>query len=298
VRINRPLKELFITAAFFLGIGGLAYGQLADGINGLYYTGANNSGALLAGGSQDSHWSVSYARVAGVSGNATYQGAAYVVSSGNVYPGWVPNTTAAQWITAPGASTAATGGTTNTGGDYLPGNGTTGTNSAYYVYKLAFTITGSGSAGTTVTNQVAINLTIAADNQYAVYMNPASAPTVNNSGVISAGGTAASSGWVTTAWDNTNSLTMQNFGGGGANNARFVIGTNYLYVVVANTLSNTGTQAANTLNPSGLLVYQIGTAMTIDGNPVVPEAGTWLPVVLALGLFVRQRYFLRSAPVA
>lgn len=281
-----------------LRFGSLLHGQSATGINGLYYTGANNSGGLLAGGTQDSHWSVSYARVAGISGNATYQGAAYVVSSGNVYSGWVPNTSTAQWITAPGASTAASGGTINTGGDYLPGNGTTGTNSAYYVYRLAFTITGSGAVGTTVTNQVSINLTIAADNQYAVYMNPASAPTVDNSGVISAGGTAATSGWVTTAWDNTNSLTMRNYGGGSSNNARFVIGTNYLYVVVANTLSNTGTQAANTLNPSGLLVYQIGTAMTIDGNPVVPEVGAYLPLALALGLFVRKRIFRQtvSAP--
>jgi hypothetical protein len=290
VKSNRQLKALLVVSVFFLRFCGLAYAQSATGISGLYYTGANNSGGLLAGATQDSHWSVSYARVAGVSGNATYQGAAYVVNSGNVYPGWVPNTATAQWITAPGASTAATGGTINTGGDYLPGNGTTGTNSGYYVYKLAFTIAGSGAAGTTVTNQVSINLTIAADNQYAVYMNPASAPTVDNAGVISAGGTAATSGWVTTAWDNTNSLTMRNYGGGGSNNARFVIGTNYLYVVVANTLSNTGTQAANTLNPSGMLVYQVGTAMTIDGNPVVPEVGAWLPVVLALGLFARKRF--------
>jgi len=281
VKFNRPLKGLLLSTLVFLRLCGLLHGQSATGIYGLYYTGETNSGGLLAGGAQDSHWSVSYARVAGVSGNATYQGAAYVVSSGNVYPGWVPNTT---------------GGAANSGGDYLPGNGTTGTNSGYYVYQLAFTIAGSGAAGTTVTNQVAINLTIAADNQYAVYVNPASAPTVDNAGVVSAGGTAASSAWVTTAWDNTNALKLQNFGAGAAKNARFVIGTNYLYVVVANTLSNSGTQAANTLNPSGLLMYQVGTAMTIDGNPVVPEVGAWLPVALALGLFVRKRFCRSAAP--
>jgi len=46
------------------------------------------------------------------------------------------------------------------------------------------------------------------------------------------------------------------------------------------------------VNPSGLLVYQVYGDMTIDGR-VVPEVGAWLPVVLAFGLFVRQRYFRR-----
>ena len=278
----------------------MAYGQSATGIEGFYYTGANNSGGLVAGGTQDSHWSVSYANVAGVSGNSTYQGAAYVVSSSYIDGGWTPNTTTAQWITAPGANTTTASGV-NIGGDSLPGNGTTGANSAYYVYKLAFNISGSGTAGTAVSNKVSITLTIAADDQYTVYVNPASAPTVDTStGAINAGGTAAS-GSRTSAWNNTTALTLQGFdslaGPGTNQNAKFVIGTNYLYVVVANTNSQTGDNASTALNPSGLLVYQVSGAMTIDGKPVVPEVGTWMPVVLALGLFVRQRIFRRNAVV-
>ena len=297
MKLNLSYKALLAFAVVSLRFGGLAYGQLANGIAGLYYTGANNSGGLVAGGTQESHWSVSYANVNNVANNATYQGAAYVVSSTYIDGGWTPNTTTAQWITAPGANTTTASGV-NIGGDSLPGNGTTGANSAYYVYKLAFNISGSGAAGTAVTNQVSITLTIAADDQYNVYVNPASAPTVNNAtGAISAGGTTSSSGgWVTNAWNNTSSLVLANFNppGPGGKTANFVIGDNYLYVVVANTNSKTGTQTgagSADLNPSGLLVYQVGTAMTIDGTPIVPEVGAWLPVVLALGLFVRQRYF-------
>jgi hypothetical protein len=266
----------------------LAYGQLANGIDGLYYTGANNSGGLVAGGTQESHWSVSYAGFGGVE-NAAYEGAAYVVS-GTYIPtgsgGWTPNTATAQWIVPPGAQTP--GGVTNVGGDALPGNGTTGTNSAYYVYKLAFNISGSGPVGTPVSNKVSITLTIAADDQYTVYVNPASAPTVDINGTINAGGTTAS-GNRASAWNNTTTLALQD--NTGARNATFVIGTNYLYVVVANTNSQTGNNGSSALNPSGLLVYQVGTAMTIDGKPVVPEVGAWMPVVLALGLFVRKRFF-------
>jgi hypothetical protein len=58
-----------------------------------------------------------------------------------------PNTSSAQWITAPGATTLDRW-LPNTGGDFLPGNGNTGSNEGIYIYTLAFTITGTGSAGT------------------------------------------------------------------------------------------------------------------------------------------------------
>jgi hypothetical protein len=263
-------------------------------VNGLFYTGVGTTGSLLAGGAIDSHWTVSFARVNGTNYTTnTYAGSAYVLSSNYIDAGYVPNTTSAQWITAPGASTAANGGTVNVGGDYLPGNGTTNTNSAYYVYRLAFNVAGTGSGA--VSNQVSISLTIAADDQYAVYVNPASAPTVNGSGTINSGGTAASATGLA-AWGNTTSIALQNFGGGGANNAGFVIGTNYLYIVVANTNSQTGQSNSSALNPSGLLVYQIGSATAIiDGHPV-PEVGTWIPVVAALGLFGWRTMRRRSSP--
>jgi len=292
-----PRRHYLCTVALLTTLVGWwaapAYAGTATGIDGLYYTGVNDSGAVLADGSTDSHWSVSYARVNGSgSTSSSYTGAAYVVSGSYIDGAWVANSSTSRWITAPGARTAATGGTTNVGGDFLPGNGTTGSNSAYYVYRLAFTISGSTTGGTTVTNQVSISLTIAADDQYSVYVNPASAPTVNNSGAINTGGTVAS-GSRTSAWNNTSSITLQNFGTG--DNADFVVGTNYLYVVVANTNSATGSSGSNALNPSGLLVYQVGTAMTIDGRPV-PEVGTMLPVVGALGIFAWRR--LRRKPAA
>lgn len=275
--------SLVLLAVF--GLVDVARAGSATDVIGLYYTGKNSSGGLAAGGATDANWVVSYARVNGTqytAASSTYTGAAYVLSSSYIDAAYVANTPDAQWITAPGASTAATGGTTNVGGDYLPGNGTTGTNSAYYVYRLAFTINGTGTGN--VTNNIQISMTIAADDAYTVYVNPVSSPTVNNSGVISSGGTAASASG-TAAWNNTTSFALGNStANGGTNNSTFKIGTNYIYIVVANTNSQTGGNTSTALNPSGLLVYQVGTGITIDGK-VIPEVGSILPVVGAVGLF-------------
>ena len=290
VKFDHTTRALAILAVIFLRLGGLAHGQSATGINGLYYTGETNAGGLVAGGTQESHWKVTYANTNGVltSPNATYQGNAYVVST--LDSGWTANTAQAQWIVPPGAQNS--GGTANVGGTQLPGNGT-GNNEGIYVYTLAFQITGTGTAGTItnngtiVTNQISVSLTISADDQYQVYVNPA----LNASGAVTTAPIAGLTG--TAAWNNTQTVTLQNFGSAGANNSVFRIGTNYLTIVVDNTNSKTGNQSA-ALNASGLLVYQIGNAMTIDGV-VVPEVGTWMPVVLGLGLFIRRRFFGRSA---
>jgi len=287
--VTRKLHFWLLTVALF-GVTGLLRAGTASNVTGLYYTGVDNSGALLDGGDQDSHWRVTYARVNGSgSSSSSYTGSAYVVSGSFIDGAWVQNTSSAQWITAPGASTAQSGGTTNVGGDYLPGNGTSGNNSAYYVYRLAFQITGSGTGA--ITNNLSISMTIAADDAYTVYVNPASAPTVNNSGVISSGGTAASASG-TSAWNNTTSITLANYGTN--DNANYVIGTNYIYIVVANTNSQTGNNSSNALNPSGLLVYQVGTAVMIDGRPI-PEAGTWMPMAGALGVFGWLRWRRRRS---
>lgn len=284
---------LFAVTAACLRLASSAFAGSATDVTGLYYTGHNSSGGLAAGGATDANWTVTYARVNGSgSTSSAYTGAAYVLSSSYIDAAYVANTSSAQWITAPGASTAATGGTTNLGGDYLPGNGTSGTNSAYYVYRLAFTITGTGSG--TVTNNIQISMTIAADDAYTVYVNPVSSPTVNSSGVISSGGTAASASG-TSAWGNTTSFALGNStAGGGSNNSSFVIGTNYIYVVVNNSNSQTGTNSSTALNPSGLLVYQVGSGITIDGK-VIPEVGTWMPVVGAIGLLGWRRFRRRPA---
>lgn len=292
--IGRASFRILLLTAAWLWVGTAAFAGSATSILGLFYTGVDNNGNAVGNGTTDSHWDVSYARVNGSgSTSSSYTGDAYVVSSSYIDGAWVQNSSSYRWITAPGASTAGTGGTTNAGGDYLPGNGTSGSNSAYFVYRLAFWVGGTGSGN--VTNNVSIALTIAADDQYSVYVNPASAPTVNNSGTISAGGTAAS-GSATSAWNNTTSLTLANYGAN--NDADFVIGQNYLYIVVANTNSQTGSNGSSALNPSGLLVYQLAGAMTIDGK-VVPEVGTILPLVGALGLFGWRRLRHRSVlPVA
>lgn len=301
MRIPRRPFFSFLATALCLRFGTLVFAGSATDVSGLYYTGDNAAGGLATGGTADAHWTTTYALVNGTTytGSTTYTGASYVLSSSYIDAAYTPNTSSAQWITAPGASSASTGGTANVGGDYLPGNGTSGTNSAYYVYRLAFTISGTGSG--TVTNNIQISMTIAADDSYAVYVNPASAPTINTSNpynyTISSGGTAASASG-TSAWNNTTSFALGNStASGGTNDATFVIGTNYIYVVVANSNSQTGVNGNTALNPSGLLVYQVGSGITIDGHKVIPEAGTWMPVVAALGLFGWRRLRRRSGGV-
>jgi hypothetical protein len=288
-----------LLTASVLWSGGLAYGRgTATGLSGLYYTGENAGGGLLAGGSNDPNWSVGFSSIdGGTSANTTYEGAAYVVNSSYLSgQGYVGNTSTAQWITAPGASSAQTGGTANTGGNYLPGNGNTGSNEGIFVYTLAFQITGTVTNNrATINNQnISISLTIAADDQYQVYVNAAGVSTAgvatNPLGVNPTAFSATHLGGTgTTAWGNTTAVTLANYTGTGVtNNSVFVVGTNYLTIVVDNTNSVSGASGSTALNPSGVLLYQTANAITINGTPVpgtVPEVGTWLPIAAALGLF-------------
>jgi hypothetical protein len=267
-------------------------GGTATDIYGLYYTGLASNGALQSAGAQDANWTVTYASTnGGSSANTTYEGAAYVISAASISgSGYTQNTSTAQWITAPGA-TLSNGTSPNTGGDFLPGNGNTGGNEGVYIYTLAFTITGTGGTGATVGNNVQITMTLAADDQYQVYVNPSG----NGSSIPT--GTASAS--ATSAWSNTTQIALQNYGSGGANNSTFKIGTNYIVVVVDNTNSATGYSGSTALNASGLLVYQTGAA-EINGHPV-PEVATWLPLVGVLGcygLVVFRRRQARIQPLA
>ena len=269
---SRSLSFLAL-AAIFAALGGLGFAGTASSVTGLYYTGVNGSGGTLSGGAQDTHWSVVYSDVANTlySGNSTYSGAPYVVSNSYIDSGWTPNTSTARWIVPPGAKNSS--GTTNVGGDLLPGNGTTGNNDATFVYQLAFNVAGTGTGA--VANKVSISLTIAADDQYTIYVNP----TYDASGI-----TSAASASRTNAWNNTQAEYLQNYTDPNASaNSNFVIGTNYIWVVVNNTNSVTGSSTATSLNASGLLVYQVGSAVVIGGP--IPETGTMLPVLGALGLF-------------
>ncbi len=265
-----------MVAAFALGLAGVAHASgLATDVTGLYYTGVNSGYGLLTGGATDTHWTVTYASInGGGSQNSTYQGSAYVVNNSNVVgSGWTQNSATSQWIVAPGAADPNNGNSVNTGGDFLPGNGNTGTKEGIYIYTLAFNISGTGSG--TVTNAVSIGLTISADDQYSVYVNP----TGNGASVPT--GTAAATG--TSAWNNTSSATLQNGTNGFNGNSQFKVGTNYLVIVVNNTNSVVGSSTSTATNASGLLVYQVGSAITINGSPI-PEEGTWLPVFAAVGL--------------
>jgi hypothetical protein len=258
-------------------VGTRAEAQTATNITGLYFTGLASNGSLGAGGTKDANWDVTYASTnGGTSASPAHEGAAYVISPSVVSgSGYTPNTTAAQWITAPGA-TIGTGGASNAGGDYLPGNGNTGANEGIYVYTLAFTITGTGPIGTAVSSQIQITMTMAADDQYSVFVNPSGNGTTNPTG------TAAASD--TSAWSNTTQIALQNYGTAGADNSSFVIGTNYIVVVVDNTNSVTGSSGSTATNASGLLVYQTAAA-EINGHPVVPEVATWLPLLGVIGCY-------------
>jgi len=271
-----------------------ATAQIATNIDGLSYTGLNSSGGLQTAGAQDANWTVTYASTNGGSSVSTSnEGAAYVVSGSSISgSGYTPNTSSAQWITAPGAYlNASTSSAQNAGGLFLPGNGNTGSNEGIYIYTVAFYITGTGAAGTVTTSNIQITMTLAADDQYSVYVNP------SGNGTTLPTGTASAS--QTSAWSNKTAITLQNYGTGGANNATFVIGTNYITIVVDNTNSITGSSTSTALNASGLLVYQTATA-TINGK-TVPEVATWLPlvgVILCYGFFVARRRRTEPAPLA
>ncbi len=264
-----------LLAALALAVAGTrARAQTATDIDGLYYTGLTSTGALQAAGGTDAHWTVAYASTnGGGTENTAYEGAAYVISPSSIAgSGYTPNTTNAQWITAPGATDSA-GNNPNTGGDFLPGNGNSGGTEGIYIYTLAFTITGTGAAGTVVNSansKIKITMTLAADDQYSVYVNPTgSNPTP-----------AATKG---SAWNNTSQITLQNYGAGGANNSVFKIGVNYIVIEVDNTNSINGTSNSTQINASGLLVYQTSAA-TINGAPI-PEVGTFLPLLGVIGCY-------------
>lgn len=276
-----------------LGLAGLAHGQATD-INGLYNTGETSSGTLENGATQDAYWTVTDASInGGKNSDTSYEGKAYVVdATGNNTSGidditsvaYAPNTSNAQWITAPGAEDAAGDSTSvNTGNLYLPGNGGTWTSTssgsdydtankqeAVFVYTLAFQITGTSAVGTPVSN-VYLTMDLSADDQYSVYVNPtgdtsgAGIPSLTDTPITQRGG----------AWGAIAPATLPT-------NSGFVIGTNYLVIVVDNTNSETGNNTSTTINASGLLVYDMSAYVN---GVLVPEVGTWIPVVGALGLY-------------
>ena len=278
--MNRLSKCLLFGTCLLLSMQRVAHAGTATAVNGLYYTGINDNGSMASNG-PDSNWSIGYASIDGGATRSTYyQGAAYVVSNTTNFSAWT-DATNAQWIVPPNATavtTYITGSPASTGYDAVPGNGT-GNKEGIYAYTLAFQIVGSGNTGDIVSNAISISLTLAADDLYSVYVNPTGNGTTLPTGA-SAGGT----------WSTTTTMILKNGtdGTGTSGNSIFKIGTNYLPIVVYNT---NGTNNKNEQNPSGLLVYQVGSSATlIDGRPSpVPEVGVWLPIAGALGMLFWQR---------
>jgi hypothetical protein len=253
------------------------FSQTATSVSGLYNTGISTNGSLLATAAQDPSWTVTYASTNGGANAATaYEGISYVIDPNVAQTSkYTPNTSNAQWITAPGA--VVDGSTRpNRGGDFLPGNGNSGANEGIYIYKLTFNIAGSGSPGTVVTNGVSIQIAIAADDQYSIYVNPQN----NSNGSINKTISSPSVSTLTSAWNNTEIDTLQNYG---SNNAVFVIGTNTIEIEVDNTNTINGPSNSNAWNASGLLVYQSSADWTVVGpKPVVPELSTFIMVGVML----------------
>jgi hypothetical protein len=286
-------------------------GQTATNITGLYNTGEKTSGySLVAAGTQvqssasapttSSGWYVSYGSInGGTSANTTYQGDAYAISATAVSnSGYTSNTSTAEWVVAPGASTSQSGTYQNTGGNYLPGNGNSGSNEGIYVYTIAFTITGTGTAGTKVTSAMTINMTLAADDQYTVYVNP-KGYNVDPTTAPSTYTASASASLTTNAWSNTSGITLGN--SGSYNNSTFYIGTNYISVIVDNTNGVSGSSSSTAWNESGLLAENdmafVGTKEVWANGGVVPEVTPWLPLVGAVmlyGFFVLRRRSLAA----
>src|SRR4051812_16534211 len=100
-------KGIFFAVILLVTFGAVSVGRAgtATSVSGLYYTGTNNFGGTLNGGSQDTHWDVVYAQVGGAvyTGASTYTGDAYVVSNSYIDAAWVPNSSTAKWIVPPGA---------------------------------------------------------------------------------------------------------------------------------------------------------------------------------------------------
>jgi len=283
------LSLVAATGLAFLGVGSAGRAALATGVTGFYYTGENTSTLTDLGqgantpntansGQQDVPWQVTYASTnGGISAATAYEGTSYVINTTNTsidsqYPSppWAPNTTQAEWITAPGATWAnsantGTSGAINSGGDGLPGYGVdtspvayNNSNSTVYVYTTTFTITSTAAAGTAITG-LTLNLQVSADNSYAVFVNP------SNSRAFLSTSTAAyvSGANAYTAAPSAIALT-----------SGFVVGVNTISVEVQN--ASTGNSYST--NYSGVLVYGAGFVG-------LPEYGTWLPLAAAVTLY-------------
>jgi len=205
-------------------------------ISGLYTTGVTDSGALLAAGTNDAHWVIT--GDSAPNPNA-YLGVTYVDPT-SLAGGWVPNTSNAQWVTAPGGVNCGNGA----GNNALPASGGSGVN-IYYFYTLTFNMPANVNLSTAT-----ITGTIAADDAAQSVFNWTTVPS----------GAGQPSG---ATYTKTANFTLN------SSNATFVAGANTITFAVFN--ENPGP------DPSGLLVTALSGTVQVPCTPVsvtyCPTAG-------------------------
>ena len=205
--------------------GSSGSGSKTISLSGLYATGVSNSGSLLAGNALDPHY-----LVATSSQGSRYTGSPFVDPASLAY-GWVPNTSTAQWITAPGGTNIGNGA----GNNSLPASGGTSLG-CNYDYTLTFTMPAGADLST-----VAITGTLSADDSVIVL--------VNGSQVTS--GVPRSTDY---EYNVTSSFSLN------SSNASFQQGANTITFRVANENNPTPN------NPSGLFVQSLGGTVSAAQN--------------------------------
>jgi len=138
MRLKQPLKFLFLTAAFVLLSGGLAYGRCtADWFVRTLLHRRQRQRRPLGCGSNDPNWSVGFASInGGTSATPRTEGAAYVITAATSRVRVsCPNTSAAQWTHSARGKFGSDGGHAQYKRQ-LPSrkNGNTGSNEGIYVY--------------------------------------------------------------------------------------------------------------------------------------------------------------------
>jgi len=196
-------------------------------ISGLYTTGVSDTGALLTPGTSDPHYVITGDTAPNPN---AYLGNSYVDLS-PLAGGWVANTAAAQWVTAPGGTTGGNGA----GKCNLPSSGGSGYN-VFYFYTLTFSMPANANLSTAT-----ITGTLAADDAVQTIVDWTTVP----SGV----GQPSSA-----SYNCTGNFTFN------SSNATFVAGSNTITFAVFNL--NPGP------DPSGLLVSAISGTVSVPCTPV------------------------------
>ena len=239
-RPDRPFSRLRPLLAALIGAWLVCSGSLRAqtvAIDGLYATGVDNSGSPLSNNASDAHYVVSNVPPSAPANNA---GTSRTVRTNAMPEDWVPNTSTARWITTPGNSTSAGGGTSTTGGN--DPSRVTGT----FDYTLTFTMPAGG-----ILSSVNITGAGASDDSTQIFVN----------GILV-------SGQSTGSYTSTGSFTLN------SSNATFVSGTNTITFRVNN--SGGGASGLLITSLSGSIdVPEVGTWLPVAGALGLYGVMTW-----------------------